>query len=200
MRMRIGRLGLTIITRAPEWTAYVYNDNNKNYCEIPKNMWGKKFTIGSMGSMKLKEGKQKLISQPTGKSMKISGHSAKQVEVIRAANKEMDLPAETITEVWIASDILPPPQVMELFCQHLNIPVQKGVPLRVLNRSKGKMIAVLDTLGIKKGPLSPDIFLPMKGYRKVEDEMQLLMDDSAEDVIGGPLDKYSTPTPAPVRH
>jgi len=198
--MRIGRLGLTIITRGPEWTAYVYNDNNKNFCEIPKDQWGKKFVIGSMNSMKLKEGRQKLNSQPTGKVMKISGYKAKEVEVIRAAKPELDLPAEKITAVWIATDIQPPPQVMELFCQHLNIPPQKGVPLRVLNRAKGKMVSVLDTLAIKKGPISPDIFVPLKGYRKVNDEMQLLIDDSSDDIIGGPLDKYSTPPPAPLRH
>jgi len=201
MRMRIGRIGLTIISKAPQWTAYVYNENNKNFCEIPKEQWGKKFVIGgSMNSMKTKDGKSLLSSQPTGKTMKIFGYRAKEVEVIRAARPALDMPAEKVSEVWIASDILPPPQIAELFCHHLNIPTQKGIPLRVFNRAKGRMVSILDTLAIKRGPIAPEIFLPLKGYKQVKDEMQLIMDDSTEDMIGGPLDKFATPAPGPSRH
>jgi hypothetical protein len=201
MRMRIGRLGLTILSKAPDWTAYVYNENNKNYCEIQKGQWGKKFTIGGLNSLaKGRDGKTQLTSQPTGKTMKIFGYKVMQVEVIKAAKPELDQPAEKVTEVWIAADIHPPPPVSELFCQHLNIPVQKGIPLRMFNRAKGKMVSVLDTLAIKKGPIAPETFDQLKGYKKVQDEMQLIMDDSTEDMIGGPLDKYASPTSGPTRH
>jgi hypothetical protein len=198
--MRIGRLGLTIISKAPDWTAYVYNENNKNYVEIPKGQWNTRFTLFHTNGIRLKEGKATLTSQKTGKSMKIAGFKANEVKVIREARPELGMPKEITTEIWIASEIVPPPPVAQLFCEHLNVPVQRGIPLRVFQKAKGKMVSVLDTLSIKRGPIPPDAFEPMKGYKKVKDEMQLIMDDASEDMIGGPLDKFATPSPAPLRH
>jgi hypothetical protein len=207
LHMRIGRLGLTIISKGPVWTAYVYNENNKNYVEVPKGQWDTRFSFARTNGLRVKEGKTPLESKKTGKTMTIAGFKASEVEVIREARPELGLPREVTTSIWIANDIIPPPSVSQLFCQHLNVPVQRGIPLRVFQKAKGKMVSILDTISIKRGTIPPGAFEPMTGYRKVKDEMQLIMDDSTEDMIGGStLEKLGTPaleklsTPAPSRH
>jgi hypothetical protein len=200
VRMKIGRFGVTMIAKAPVWTAYLYNDNNKSYCELPKGRWTSQFLLPRSSALRSQQGKSILKSKATGKSMRISGYQANQIEVIRPARPEMRLPEEILTEVWTASDIFPPPEVAELICRHLNVPVQKGVPLRVFNKTRGKMVSVLDTLAIKRGPVPPETFEPMKGYKKVKDEMQLIMEDTGEDMIGGPLEQNTTPAPGAARH
>ncbi len=184
MRMRISRLGLTIVTRAPEWTAYIYNENNKNYVEIPKGELGKRLILSQKIKATDKNGLPLLTSQRTGRSQTIGGHKASEIRVFRKADPEVGRQSST-TELWIASDIAAPPEISEVFCQHLNIPVQQGIPLRVALQKSDKRISVLDTVTIKRGKVSQEIFAPMKGYRKVKDELQLLMEDSTQDVLEG---------------
>jgi hypothetical protein len=190
MRMRIGRLGLTIVTRGPEWNAYIYNENNKNYVEVPKGQFGRKFTLTRRIKTRDKNGELLLTSRSTGRSLKIEGHQASEITINRKADPELGLRSETTTDLWIASDIIAPPEIATVFCQNLNIPVQKGIPLRVLQRKNDKMVSILETLAIKRGHLAPETFQPLKGYKKVKDEIQLLMDDSVEDMLDDSLNSH----------
>jgi hypothetical protein len=203
VRMKVGRLGVVIITKAPTWSTLVYSENNKSYVEMPAGQFMKRFQMGQSNRTHGKNGELLIISKETGKSTKIVGFNAKEYEVRRKAS--VPTPKRTfedrITNLWIATDIIAPAAVSQLIYTQLNVPQQNGIPLKVTQKNGDRTISVLETQEIKKTKFSPTIFEPLKGYKKVKDEMQLLMDDGSDDILGGALDTGpTTPPPASLKH
>ena len=202
VRMKIGRLGVVIITRAPDWSTLVYNENNKNYVEMPAGQFMKKFPMGQNNRTHGKNGELLIVSKATGKTSKIVGFNAKEFEVRRKSTQpRTNRPLEDrVTNLWIATDIIAPAAVSQLIYTQLNVPQQNGIPLKVTQKNGDRTISVLETQEIKKTTFAPTIFEPLKGYKKVKDEMQLLMDEGTDDIMGGALDTGPTPTAAPLKH
>jgi hypothetical protein len=188
LRMKVGRLGLILITKAPDWKAYIYNENTRNYVELPYSDWQKKFIFGQTEKYKDQYGHSTLTAKQTGKTIRICKLKAFECVVERKGNSKLGIPTEKVTDLWVASEIDAPRQVAEIFCSRLNIPSQKGIPLRAIHRNNGKMVQVLDTLDVQRKVLPPSNFEPLKNYKKVKDEMGLMMDDSTEDMVNDLLD------------
>jgi hypothetical protein len=195
LRMKVGRLGLILITRAPDWKAYVYNENTRNYVEMPYHEWQQKLIFSQTDKLNNEFGRYKLTAKTTGKTTRISGLRAYECLVERKGDSKLGVPTEKITDLWIASDINAPPQVAQIFCSRLNIPTQKGIPLRATHRNNGRMVSVLDTLDVHRKTLPPSNFEPLKNYKRVKDEMGLMMDESTEDIVNDLLDTSSPGAP-----
>lgn len=196
LRMKIGRLGLIFTTKGPEWNASVYNEATRNFVEMPYKVWRERFTFScktSSGKTGLldRNGQLQLTSHATGKFEKICKFKAAQWVVERKANQKLGLPQQKLTELWIASDIKAPPEITQIFCSRLNVPVTKGIPLKAVHLSNGRMVSVLETLAVEKKLLPASLFEPIKGYRRVKDELALMMDESAEDMVNDLLDSPS---------
>ncbi len=159
--------------------------------------WTKRFTLGRTGSLKGPKGELLLVARKTGKTTTILGLKANEWKVYRKpvtpGGKE-----ELKMDVWISPEIGAPKQIEEVFSGFLRFPLQKGVVLKASHDNYGRMVPDLETLEVKKTAFQPAIFEPRKGYTKVKDEMQLIMDESTDDMIGGALD--TTPTKTTVTH
>jgi hypothetical protein len=188
LKMHIGRLGLTIITKAPNWNALVFNENSKTYVDLPYKTWQKKLMFSSKGNYRDTTGKSALKLRNTGKIMNIDKFSTYECLVIKKADPAKKIAEETITQLWIASDIKAPPQIAQIFCGHLGIPMQKGIPLKANRCVNGKMISALETLSVKREKLPASIFEPFQGYRKVKDEFELVMGESSDKAMEDLLD------------
>lgn len=191
LRMKVGRLGLIFITKAPEWNAYVFNENTKNFVILPYGEWQKKLIVSQGSKFRDPRGQLKLESRSTGKSAKICNFRAQEYLVDRKGDPKLGIPTQRMTEIWIASEIKAPPQITQVFCSQLNVPSAKGIPLKAIHRQNGRMVPVLETLTVQKKALPASLFEPMKDYKKVKDEVGLMMDESTEDMVNDLLDSPS---------
>jgi hypothetical protein len=180
VRMKFDKLGLLMLIRAPKWNALVYNDSNKNYCDLPYEHWKAKFLLRG------KKVADKAVVTPvkTGKSKTIMGVKCYQVVVKRRDPKtKVD---EIVAETWIAKDIQTPPQFNSMMKTMLDIPVDSGTPMRVFQMAKtnNKMIMVMDCFKANKIDVKVSDFQPLTGYKKVKDEMAMMLDEGDEPGAG----------------
>lgn len=197
LKMHIGRLGLTIITKAPKWNALVFNENSKTYVDLPYKAWQKKFTVNTKNNYRDNNGKPALSLHNTGKFMNINKYRTYECLVIKKAEPGKKTTGETITQLWIASDIKAPPQIAQIFCSHLGIPVQKGIPLKASRCINGKVISALETLSVKRDRVLASTFEPLTDYKKVKDEFELVMGESSSQAMEDLLDVPSKPNKKP---
>jgi hypothetical protein len=186
--MHIGRLALTIITKAPQWNALIFNENSKTYADLPYKRWQQRFSISTKSNYRDQSGRLALTVKITGATMIIEHHKAYQCWVVRKGGTNKHIAEEKISQLWIASDIKPPLQITQIFCSHLGVQTPKGIPLKASHNTNGKMVSVLKTLSVKERKTSASNFDPLPGYRKVNDEIELLMGQSSHEAMGDWLD------------
>ena len=192
LKMHIGRLGLTIITKAPEWNALVFNENSKTYADLPYKRWQQRFSVSAKSNYRFPNGRLALTVISTGKTTTIEHHKAYECWVVRKGEPSKHIAEEKISQLWIASDIKPPPQIAQIFCVHLGIHAQKGIPLRASHNTNGKMVSVLETLSVEQHKMPANDFDPLPGYKKVKNEIELLMGSSSDEAMGDLLDLPGT--------
>jgi hypothetical protein len=185
--MRLDKMGLVIITTAPKWNMFVYNDVNKNYMNMTREQWQKRFGSGLMAK---RSSKEPIITVATNKEQKILGFSAEQFLVKRKIKDK-----ETVSmELWLTKGLTGPEQLKALFRTFLNMPQDfKGMPLRVLSNQNGHLVPMMDAYKVTKTTFTKDTFQTLKGYKEVKDEMALMMDDSDEKGAEGVLGTTTTP-------
>lgn len=189
LRMRVGKLGLIVIMKAPEWNAYIFNENTKNFVELPYKEWQKKLIISQGNKLRDQRGQLRLESHSTGRTTKICKFRAQEYTVDRKGDAKLGIPPLRMTELWIASDIKAPQQITEVFCSQLSVPAAKGIPLKAIHRNNGgRMVPVLETLDVQRKAIPAQNFEPLKNYKKVKDEVGLMMDESTEDMVNDLLD------------
>ncbi len=188
LRMHIGRLGLTIITKAPQWNALVFNENSKTYADLPYQRWQQRFSINAKSSYRDERGRLALTVQNTGRTMTIEHYKAYECWVVRKSEPKKHIAEQKISQLWIASDIKLPPQIAQIFCSHLGIPAQKGIPLKASRDTNGKMVSVLETLSVDRRQMPGSNFDPLPGYKKVKNEIELVMGESSDEAMNDLLD------------
>jgi len=188
LRMHIGRLGLTIITKAPRWDALVFNENSKTYAILPYKRWQQRFSVNAKSSYRDEHGRLALIVKNTGRTMTIEHYKAYECWVIRKSEPQKHIEEQKISQLWIASDIKLPPQIAQIFCSHLGIPAQKGIPLKASHNTNGKMVSVLETLCVERRTMPQTNFDPLPGYKKVKNEIELVMGESSDESMNDLLD------------
>jgi hypothetical protein len=186
--MRLDKMGLVIISTAPKWNMLVYNDLNKNYMNMTRDQWQKRFGSGLMSKHSQKE---PMTTVATNKEEKILGFSAEQFLVKRKIKDKMTVSME----LWLTRALVGPEQLKALFRTFLNMPQDfKGMPLRVLSNQNGHLVPIMEAYKVTKTTFPKDTFQTLKGYKEVKDEMALMMDDSDSSGADGLL---GTTTPPP---
>lgn len=175
VRMKFDKLGLVMLMKGPKWNALVYNESNKNYVDLPYEHWKAKFLLRGK---RVADKSIVLIPVKTGKKQTIQGVSCYQVIVKKKEPK--GTPDVIMAETWIAKDIQTPPQFNSMMKTMLDIPVDSGTPLRVfqMGKTNNKMIMVMDCYKASKSDVKVADFQPLTGYKKVKDEMAMMLDEA----------------------
>lgn len=183
MRTTLDRLGLIVISRAPAWNVQVYNESTKKYIDFPYSELKKRLTMGNrkLDVTSIKE----FAPRRTSRTKKIQGLTTFEYYVEKmASGKKRD----KVFDLWVAKDIEAPPPVHIIFNDLMHIPVSTLVPLRAFGpdkRNSGNLIKVLDTYKVSKSTIKPSVFQALGGYRKVKDEIALMMDESDLEMARG---------------
>ncbi|RTL38081.1 MAG: DUF4412 domain-containing protein [Candidatus Melainabacteria bacterium] len=200
VRVKFDKLGLVMIIKAPKWNALVYNESNKNYVDLPYEHWKAKFLLRGK---RVADKSVVLTPVKTGKKQSILGVPCYQVVVKRKDAKSKN--EITMAEAWIAKDIQAPPQFNSMMKTMLDIPIDSGTPMRVfqMGKTSNKMVMVMDCYKAAKTEVKASDFVPLTGYKKVKDEMAMMLDESDDagaddDESFDAMPKTPVKAPAPV--
>jgi hypothetical protein len=199
IKFKLPKLGLTTIITAPKWDALVYNESTKNMMSSPHDTWTKKFLMHRTA----KEGSKKDVYEKdvTKESKIIAG--VKTHKVIVKKNRGSLDKIMPVLEVWVAPEIKAPPQFYAMM-NALGVKVDDagGAPLKLTTLNYGPndtvsgRISGLECLKAKKTQIPLSEFAPLSGYKKVTDEMALMMDEGDQDMMTGGAEP-STAKPKP---
>ena len=184
VRLNAEKLGLLWIFKAPDWDAYLYNQETKNYCSFKYAVWKKRGFFMTGGTSRRsapaqgQDALKKTQVKRTGKTMKIANLKAEQVELHYNNGIKYG-------EFWFSSQIVVPEQFKEVVSNMVHLPLQQGgTPLKAIVRNRsGKLVPVLETVSASQVVVDAGLFKPLKGYYRVKDEMALLF--SGSDLFGG---------------
>jgi len=171
----LDKMGLTMITKAPSWDVTLYNEVNKNCLTMTYTKWQQRFKSTMV--------RHAPDTTYTDLPVEISRHSEKILGfgtdkyTIRRVNQKTK--QTTRTECWVANEV----QVPSHFVGILHILFQtpeniKGMPLRVEIPANGRQVPVVEVYKLQSKNFSSDEFQPLTGYKKVKDELALMLDDS----------------------
>ncbi len=198
LRMHIGKLNLTIIAKAPQWNALVFNEASKTYIDLPYKDWQRRFTYSEKGNARGSSAKPALVVRRSGNVVNIGHFRTNEYWILRKAEPKKHISEEKVSQLWIALDIKAPMQISQIFCSHLGIPPQKGIPLKAKRCVKGKMVSALETLSVERRVIPSSTFQALPGYRKVKNEIELLMGDdnnaAMEDLLDMPTQAAGSKT------
>ncbi|MBS1955969.1 MAG: hypothetical protein JST89_17420 [Cyanobacteria bacterium SZAS-4] len=181
VRLKFDKLGLVMLMKGPKWNALVYNESNKNMVDLPYERWKAKFLLRGK---RVADKSIVLVPIKTGKKQTIQGVPCYQVIVKKKEAKGK--PDMIMAEAWIAKDIQAPPQFNSMMKTMLDIPVDSGAPLRVfqVGKTNNKMIMVMDCYKANKTDVKASDFQPLTGYKKVKDEMAMMLDEADDPGAG----------------
>jgi hypothetical protein len=194
VRMALDKFGLIIITKGPKWDAVIYSDQNKKYMACPYAEWQEKLNFSL--TRKKKTLRQKVVAVKTGKTKSIAGQPTDQFIVKRKPIKgeEGSFSDNGYVEIWMARRIVPPVQFTSMLSALLQIPIDKGLPLLVVQHKEGlKAVTLFETYKVDTAPIPKTTFDVPKGMKKVDDEMELLIGDEDMDMMAGAKAEKSAP-------
>ena len=178
VRIRAEKMGITWMFKAPKWDAYLFNTETKNFCSFPYAQWKDRvfFMPASGKTAKAKAEFAQMKVGKTGKTESIAGAKAYEVGITKPGGMKYG-------SLWMASDIVAPPQFSEVVGSMMMVPIKTGgAPLRaqVFQPKQREIVQVFDTVSASKKSVDTAMFEPMKGFNKVKDEMALLFAESPD--------------------
>ncbi len=170
----------SIILRVKEDRIYIYNDKKKCYVDQPYSAWARR--VGGQ-----------LASNPHATLTK---SQATTICGWKCTQYRMEPKKGFVTdrcEFFVSPDSNLPATTLAAVAKFGDFPQGVGLPLRAVKISvHGKRINGLDTTKIERKPVPDSIFKLPAGYRKVEDEVEVLLADEDEG-MEGLLDEMSGP-------
>jgi hypothetical protein len=185
--MSLAKLGVTVIMKAPKWDMLIYNDSNKNMMETPYETWKTKFLMHRVAK---DNGKKDDLQKEVTKETKIIA-GLKTHKVLFKKNRGVNNEYLPVIEAWVAPEIQPPPQFFTMMnAMGMKLGSGGGGPMRVitLNYTGNKVttrVSAMECMSAKKIDVPMSVFAARTGYKKVNDEMALMMDEGEQDMMTG---------------
>lgn len=205
MRSTDPKNGISMFTRGPSWNVVLLNSQTRKYFQTPLKSWLESFRRrniagkfdgvgwrkGSFGTVCGTRAYEYLMDHPpsvrtnAGPKRGQMGRS----QGIKSAN------------LWVATDIVTPPQASAILSQMYGLPDCQRIPLRVtVTDLSGRTKTVVDTVKVQRVTVPESQFTVPSGYSPVKSDMEILMDkesmDSFNDIMKD-LDAAPTPSQRP---
>ena len=159
----------------PDSTAHVYNNDNKTFCQLSRQIWLDKYSLGTTNGPPVK-----------GLSGVIAGHKCTQYfcgSFLKNATKP-----RFGYEFWACNDLGLPAQVANEYSALIGLPRGLGLPLKVIRHypAKGARPArttlFLDTISVTPQVLTAAQLKAPVGYRQMPDEMDVILADELDEL------------------
>ncbi len=176
------KLGITLVTHAPGWQILACNARKKEFLELSQEQWQRK-----MGGHRSREWHRyswiKKVGEETIAGLRAEHYQAfdeKMHDKVRRNKGRVDGDKNQIynSEIWVARDVKAPPQAAAMTSGLGGLPMELGFVLRIYQfKIPGQKLIALDTVKSEHKKLSPADFVLPKGYKRVKDEFDLMMDE-----------------------
>ena len=159
----------------PDSSAYVYNNTNKTYCQLAHQIWLDKYAVGTAAGAPVK-----------GTTGVVAGRKVTQYWS-GCFRKGSNVPRFKY-EYWSCSDLGLPAHVTDEFSALCGLPRGTGMPLRIYRHygepgtPKYHRTIFLDTFSVKPAQLTAADLSRPNNYRKVADEMDVIMADEVDEL------------------
>ncbi|MBX9690648.1 MAG: hypothetical protein K2X27_28290 [Candidatus Obscuribacterales bacterium] len=208
MRTMDPKSGINLMTHGPNWTVYIFNSKTKRVFSSQLQPWLASFKQRNLTSRF--EG----ASWRRGRQAPVAGVNAYEFVMDRppqlrpnaqqfgARGRRAPQSAVQAANLWVASDIVTPPQVSNILSQLYGVPDCQRIPLRVqlTETGKGQSTAV-DTVRVARMNVPDSAFAPPNGYKSVKQDSDVFIDQESMDTLDEmlqDLDAPSTPRRRPV--
>lgn len=192
--------GVSLMTRGPNWTVYIFNDKTKRMFQSPFQPW--------LASFK----QRNLVGRFEGATWR-RGSANGSVSGVRAYEFVMDKPPVVQTNsksisgkikqygsiqaasLWVASDIATPPEVSNILCKIYGVPDCQRIPLRVVVTERGKAPATaVDTVKISHINVQDSLFAVPSNYQVVKTDTDVFIDKESMDTLDEMLQDIDAPS------
>jgi hypothetical protein len=182
-------MGVTLVTKAPQWNLAVYNTKTKVYCLSTVKDWQVHFQRDPKY-----RNRAKFVSKQAarkGTTSVIAGMRATQYFVdalVRGDARQ--------AEVWLASDVHIPSELSQLFEKMYDFPLGNlgSMPLRFsyIDES-GKKTMVINTLQGRPETIQTASFNYPTHFKRVDSQIAVLVDEKDRKTMAGILDDLDDP-------
>lgn len=148
---------MSAILVAPKFDATFFNESTRKYVLIPHSDWAKRYAPG-----------KKAIKGPFPGEVIAGYKTSKYTWPTKNPHKSMEL--------WATRDLPMSPPLQEFVSSTIGIPTSVGMPLRMVTKFDDRPSRVdMETKTIKKSKIPKTAFELPKGFKKVKNEMELLL-------------------------
>ncbi|MBX9878627.1 MAG: hypothetical protein K2Y22_09230 [Candidatus Obscuribacterales bacterium] len=194
---------ITCIVRADNPKIIYFNDQTKVYSEQTIDEWKANLAKRKAGI----DGIAKVMGDPPQKTLKKTGEL--EIAGIKATQytEEGGTPppakpgglglqptAKQDSELYFANDISVPEAFHLVSHKSMSLPENKGVLLRmVVTTGDGEKVTALDTTSFERQDLPPDTFAAPTGYKRVKNDMEVLMGEGAGQAMESLFNEFAKP-------
>ncbi len=162
--VRFNHKSFTAVLKAPDFDAVVLNTSTKKYTRMPYETWMKRYGSTNRRSF-----------ARVGKPATLAGFKTFRYQ---APSRKPGYKRE----FWMTTDLVIPDKVTAFVSKVMNVPEGSGLPLKIASiRSGTTPLVEWQVVSYKRQTLPEKMFTVPAGYKKVESEMELLIQDSAAD-------------------
>jgi hypothetical protein len=183
LRMTFHKSGLVAIIKGPRWKVQFFSNLTKKYCEYSFEEFRAKFGQRRAAPF------NKVIA--CNKTARIVGLKASEYICARA-DKSGEIDWSEKSEEWITKDLHMPGPTSTILSETAALPKSYGLPIRIIRyRNNLRASRAIDAVSYGRIAIKPDDFIVPSGYRRVADEVSVIMEEDMESLLDAQADYLS---------
>lgn len=168
------RQGVGLVSKAPSWDVYFYNEKTRQYYSLSFESWKRK--------LEAKRRAPNSIAWRKSKAENIIGLKATKYVATNPQPRGQN--PWVSAECWVADQIKVPSRMTEMLNTVYGVPTTQLIPLRLTyKKASGSEEMILDTYHQQTTPL-PDSYLTAPGgYQLAKSEMEVMMTEENKQLV-----------------
>lgn len=189
MRTSDPKSGVSMFTKGPSWNVFLFNTQTGNIYQTTLPQW-----IQSIQKRKAANGGRfEGANWKRGGTTQIAGVRAYEFAIDRPVagrtlrgpdGKPKVIPSIAAAKLFVAQDIVTPPQVSDLVSKIYGVPDCQRIPLRMEVTEAGKRpVLAVDTISIARVNVPDAMFQIPPGLKPVKSDMEVFIDRKSMDQL-----------------
>lgn len=186
MRSLDSKTGLSMFTKGPAWNVVLFNKQTRKFYQTPLQSWLQSFQRRNLGGKfegaSWRRGRQGSVCNVRAYEFVMDHPPAMKAPARTVHGHTRTMPTIKAASLWVATDIVTPPQVSAIISKIYGIPDCQRIPLRlVITDGSGRNQVAMDTMKVAKTPVPDSVFDIPAGYAQVKSDMEVLLDKESMD-------------------
>jgi hypothetical protein len=189
------KAGFNLVTHAPNWDITLFNDKTRCFYETTAEQYRQRLA-GKGADAELRSSNWSKAGDTQILGLKATEYRMG-AKAVRSKNKSGAVVTKSIAgaQYWVASDIAIPPKLTDLLSAAYGLPSSTStcVPLRLKYSEADGSHTVLETYRVDKTPISVSYFDKPSGYKLVQSDAEVMMDDEQKQILNDMMRDTNAP-------